>query len=85
MSSGALGSADLSSSSSVLVLSLKTDVDKVFIDTSFGYEWVDLNTLIFVEKEKGLYSLTYVITYIWWHIYLSRVCGFSGKCVIYAL
>ena len=38
MSSGALGSADLSSSSSVLVLSLKTDVDKVFIDTSFGYE-----------------------------------------------
>jgi hypothetical protein len=37
-SSGALGSADLSSSSSVLVLSLKTDVDKVFIDTSLGYE-----------------------------------------------
>ena len=35
---GASGSADLSSSSSVLVLSLKTDVDKVFIDTSLGYE-----------------------------------------------
>jgi hypothetical protein len=35
---GAPGSADLSRSSSVLVLSLKTDVDKVFIDTSFGYE-----------------------------------------------
>ena len=34
----ASGSADLSRSSSVLVLSLKTDVDEVFIDTSFGYE-----------------------------------------------
>ncbi len=37
-STGASGSADLSSSSSVLVLSLKADVEKVFIDTSFGYE-----------------------------------------------
>lgn len=37
-STGAPGSADLSRSSSVLVLSLKTDVDEVFIDTSFGYE-----------------------------------------------
>ncbi len=35
---GASGSADLGRSSSVLVLSLKTDVDEVFIDTSFGYE-----------------------------------------------
>ena len=35
---GASGSADLSRSSSVLVLSLKPDVDEVFIDTSFGYE-----------------------------------------------
>ena len=35
---GTSGSADLSSSSSVLVLSLKADVEKVFIDTSFGYE-----------------------------------------------
>ncbi len=36
---GASGSADLSRSSSVLVLlSLKTDVDEVFIDTSCGYE-----------------------------------------------
>jgi len=43
---GASGSADLGRSSSVLVLSLKTDVDEVFIDTSFGYEWVDLNALI---------------------------------------
>ena len=34
----ATGSADLGRSSSVLVLSLKTDVDEVFIDTSFGYE-----------------------------------------------
>ena len=34
------------------------DVEKVFIDTSFDYEWVDLNTLIIVEKGKGLYSLT---------------------------
>ena len=37
-SARAPGSADLSRSSSVLVLSLKTDVDEVFIDTSFGYE-----------------------------------------------
>ena len=35
---GASGSADLGRSSSVLVLCLKTDVDEVFIDTSFGYE-----------------------------------------------
>lgn len=55
---GTSGSADLSRSSSVLVLSLKTDEEKVFIDTSHGYELVDLNTLTFVEKEKGLYSLT---------------------------
>ena len=37
-SAEAPGSADLSRSSSVLVQSLKTDVDEVFIDTSFGYE-----------------------------------------------
>lgn len=35
---GAFGSADLGRSSSVLVSPLKTDVDEVFIDTSFGYE-----------------------------------------------
>ena len=34
----AFGGADLGRSSNVLVLSLKTDVDKVFIDTSLGYE-----------------------------------------------
>ena len=37
-SAEAPGSADLSRSSSVLVQYLKTDVDEVFIDTSFGYE-----------------------------------------------
>jgi hypothetical protein len=49
---GAPGSADLSRSSSVLVLFLKTDVDKVFIDTSFGYELVDLNTIILWKRKK---------------------------------
>ena len=34
----AFGSADLGRSSNVLVIFLKTDVDEVFIDTSFGYE-----------------------------------------------
>lgn len=59
---GTSGGADLGRSSSVLVLSLKTDVEKVFIDTLHGYELVDLNTLISVEKEKSLYSLTCVYT-----------------------
>ena len=35
-------------------LPLKTDVDRVFIDTSFGYEWVDLNTYNVCGKGEGL-------------------------------
>lgn len=49
---GATGSADLSRSSSVFVLSLKTDVDEVSIDTSFGYGSVDLNTLILWTRDR---------------------------------
>ena len=58
---GASGSADLGRSSSVLVLSLKTDVDEVFIDTLLGYELVDLNAL-YAEKEQGYFSLTSLFT-----------------------
>ena len=58
---GASGSADLGRSSSVLVLSLKTDVDEVFIDTLLGYELVDLNAL-FADKEQGYYSLASLFT-----------------------
>ena len=57
----ATGSADLGRSSSVLVLSLKTDVDEVFIDTLYGYELVDLNAL-FADKEQGYYSLASLFT-----------------------
>lgn len=51
-STGASGSADLSRSSSVLVLSLKTDVEQVFIDTSLGYELVDLNTSMLWKRKR---------------------------------
>ena len=57
----AAGSADLGRSSSVLVLSLKTDVDEVFIDTLLGYELVDLNAL-FADKEQGYHSLASLLT-----------------------
>lgn len=51
-STGTSSSADLSESSKILVISLKTDVDKAFIDTSLGYELVDLNTSILWKRKR---------------------------------
>ena len=77
---GASGSADLGRSSSVLVLSLKTDVDEVFIDTLLGYELVDLNAL-FADKEQGFYSLTGLFTL----VVTLFVFHFSSGCLGSAL
>lgn len=74
---GTSGGADLSRSSSVLVLSLKTDVEKVFIDTLHGYELVDLNTLI-MWKRRRVYIPLLAHTLIPVTIFLSRVCRFSS-------
>jgi hypothetical protein len=49
---GTSGSADLSRSSSVLVVFLKTDVEKVFIDTSLDYELADLNTCNLWKRQR---------------------------------
>lgn len=83
-STGASGSADLSRSSSVLVLSLKTDVEQVFIDTSLGYELVDLNTSMLWKRKRV--NIPLLANLLWWrHLYLSRVHRFAGLCVLYAL
>ena len=74
---GTSGGADLSRSSSVLFLSLKTDVEKVFIDTLHGYELVDLNTLI-LWKRIRVYIPLLALTLITVTIFLSRVCRFSS-------
>ena len=79
-STGASGSADLGRSSSVLVLSLKTDVDEVFIDTLLGYELVDLNA-IFADKEQGFHSLTDLFTL----VATPLVFHFSSGCLGSAL
>lgn len=63
-STGASGSADLSRSSSVLVLSLKTDVEQVFIDTSLGYELVDLNTLTLWKRNRV--RIPVLVKLLWW-------------------
>jgi hypothetical protein len=74
---GTSGGADLSRSSSVLVLSLKTDVEQVFIDTLHDYELVDLNTLMMWKRRK-VYIPLLARTLIPVTTFLSRVCRFPS-------